>query len=66
MSFSGKSDEAVYILVAIKIHVDNDMDSCNYVYDVLDYKKGKWCNCDGYKITNYSGYLVYVYDNVSN
>ena len=36
-SFSGKHDEAVYILVAIKLRVVKDMDSGHYVCDVLDY-----------------------------
>ena len=46
MSFSGKNYEAVYIPVAIKIHVVKGMDICHYVCDVLDYNTRTWCNCD--------------------
>ena len=49
MSFSGKHDEAVYILVAIKLHAGNDINSGNYVCDVLDYNTGTWWNCDDNK-----------------
>ena len=66
VSFSGKHDEAVYILVDIKLHDGKDMDSGHYVCDILDYSTGTWWNCDDGKITNYSGYTESVYDNVSN
>ena len=42
--FSGKHDEAVYILVAINIHVGKDIYNGRYVCYVLDYNTGTWCN----------------------
>ena len=42
------------------------MNSVHYVFNVLDYNTGTWRNCDVDKIANYSGYPVYVYENVSN
>ena len=38
------------------------MDKGHYVYDVLDYNTGTWCNCYDNKITQYSGYPMNVYD----
>ena len=46
MHFSDKHNVAVYILVAINIHVVNGMDGGNYVCDVLDYNTVTWWNCD--------------------
>ena len=36
MSFRGKRAEVIYIIVSIKLHISNDMDSGNYICDVLD------------------------------
>ena len=66
MSFSGKNDKAVYILFSIKQNVGKDMDSGHYVCDVLDYNTGTWWNYDDDTITNHSGYLENVCDNLSN
>ena len=56
MSFSGRNDEVVYIMVSIKLHVGKDMEIGHYVCYVLEYSTRTWCDCDGYTITNYSGY----------
>ena len=66
MSFQDKHAEVVYTLVSIKLYIENDMDSGHYVYDILDYNTGIWCNCDDVTITKYSGYPDKVYDNYSN
>ena len=66
VSFSGRHDEVVYILVSIKIRVGKYMDSFHYVCDVLDNIRGRWWNCNNDTITNYSGYLKNVYDILSN
>ena len=41
------------------------MDKGHYVCDVLDHNTGTWWNCDHCKITQYPGYPMYIYDNVS-
>ena len=66
MSFSGKNDKVVYILVSIKLHVGKYMDSDQYVCDVLDYSRGTWGNCDNDTRTNYSEYLDNVCNDLSN
>ena len=49
MSFSGKYDEAVYIILSINIRVGKDMDSGPYLCDVFDYSTGTWWNCEDEK-----------------
>ena len=66
MFFSGKHYEVVYIIVSIKIHVGKYMDNGNCIFDILDYNKGTWWNCDDDTITNYSGYPDNVYEYSSN
>ena len=66
MSFSGKYDELVYILVSVKIHIDKDMDSGPYVCDVLYYNTVTWWGCCYDTITNYSGYPENVCNNLSH
>ena len=66
MSFPGEHAEMVYILVSIKLNICKDMDSGQYVCDVLDYNKGTWWNCDDDKITNYSGYPENICNDLSN
>ena len=66
MSFSGRHNEVVYILVPIKIHVSKDMGSGHYICDELDYNTGKWWRFDYYTITNYSRYPDNVYDYLSH
>ena len=61
MSFPGKHTEVLYILVSIKLHIDNDMDEGHYVCDVLDYNTGTCRNCDDDTITQYPGYSINVY-----
>ena len=36
-----------------------------YFCDVLDYNTGTWWNCDDYIITEYPGYPMNVYDDLS-
>ena len=55
MSFSGKNDEVVYILVSINIHEGKDMDSINYYCDILDYNTGTWWRCDDKRIIDFRG-----------
>ena len=66
MSFPSKHSEVVYIIVSIKLHIGEDMDSGHYVCDVLDYKTVTLWNYDYDTITNYLGYPENVYDNLSN
>ena len=42
------------------------MDNGNCIFDILDYNKGTWWNCDDDTITNYSGYPDNVYEYSSN
>ena len=65
MSFSGEDTEVLYILVYIKLHIGNDMDSGHYVCDLLDYNTGTWWNCCDDTITKYEVYPNNVYDNLS-
>ena len=64
MSFP-KNPEVIYILVSIKLHIGNDMDQGHYVCDVLDYYTGTWWNCDDEKVTEYPGYPMNVYNDLS-
>ena len=41
------------------------MDKGHYVYDLLDYNTGTWWNCDDETITQYPGYPMNVYDDLS-
>ena len=65
MYFLGKHAEVFYILVSIKIRLGNDMDSGHYVFYVLNYNTGTWCNCDDDTITKCLGYPENIYDNLS-
>ena len=65
MSFTD-NPEVLYILASIKIHIGNYMDTGHYVCDVLDYKKGTWWNCDDETITQYPGYPMNVYNDLSS
>ena len=65
MSFSGKYAELLLIIFSIKFHIVNDMDKVNYVCDVLDYNTGTWWKCDDDTITQYLGYPMNVYDDLS-
>ena len=56
MSFSGRHDEVVYIMVSIKLRFCKYMDDGHYVCHLLDNNTGTWCNCDYDKKTNYSEY----------
>ena len=66
MSFSGIHDEVFCIMFSINIHVGEDMDSRHYVCYLLDYNTWTWWGCDDEIITNYSGYLENVCDDVSH
>ena len=41
------------------------MDKGHYVCDVLYYNKGTWLNCDDETITQYPGYPMNVYNDLS-
>ena len=58
--------EVLYILVFIKLHIGNDVDKGHYVCNVLDYTTGPWWNCDDEKITQYPGYPMNVYSDLSS
>ena len=58
--------KVLYILVSMKLHIGNDMDQGHYVWDVLDYNTGTWWNCDDEKVTQYPGYAMNVYDDLSS
>ena len=64
MSFTD-NPEVLYIIVYINIHIGNDMDKVHYVCDVLYYNTGAWRNCDDETITQYPGYPMNVYNNLS-
>ena len=65
MSFPNNR-EVIYILVSIKIHIGNDMYQGHYVCDVLDYNTGTCWNCDDETITQYPGYPMNVYNDLSS
>ena len=64
MSFPD-NPEVLYILVYIKLHIGKDMDKGHYVCDLLDHKKGIWWVCDDKTITQYTGYPMNVYNDLS-
>ena len=66
MYLSDIDSEVIYILVSIKLHIGNDMDKGHYVCDVLDYNIGTWRNCYDEEITQYSGYPMNVYNDLSS
>ena len=41
------------------------MDEGHYVCDVLEYNTGTWWNCDNETISQYPGYPMNVYDDLS-
>ena len=57
--------EVLYILVSIKLHIGNDIDKGHYVCDVLCYNTGTWWNCNDETITQYPGYPMNVYNDLS-
>ena len=65
MSFPDKHPEVLYILVSIKLNIFNDMNKGHYVCDVLYYNTGTWWNCDDETTTQYLGYPLNVYDDLS-
>ena len=65
MSFPDKHLEVLCILVSIKLHIGNDMDIGHYICDILDYNKGKCWNCDDETITQYPGYSMNIYNDLS-
>ena len=65
MSFPDKHPELIYIHVFIELHIGNDMDKVHYVCGVLDYNTGTWWNYDDATITQYPGYPMYVYNDLS-
>ena len=65
MSFPN-NPKVLYILVSIKLHIGNDMDQGHYVCDLLYYNTGTWWNCDDGKVTQYPGYPMNVYNDLSS
>ena len=65
MSFPNDPN-VIYIIVSIKFHIGNDMDQGQYVCDVLDYNTGTWWNCDDENVTQYPGYPMNVYNDLSS
>ena len=65
MSFPNEP-KVIYILVSIKLHIGNYMDQGHYVRDVLEYNTGTWWNCDDEIVTQYPGYPMNVYNDVSS
>ena len=57
--------EMLNIIDSIKIHIFNDMDKGHYVCDVFYYNTGTWWNCDDETITQYPGYPMNVYNDLS-
>ena len=66
MSFSGRHDKVVYILVSIQHRLVKDMYGIQYIYYVLYYNTGIWWRYENDIITKYSEYPENVYDNFSN
>ena len=64
MSFPD-NPEVFYIIVSIKLYIGDDMDKGHYVCYVLDYNTGTWWNCDDVTITQYPGYPMNVYNDLS-
>ena len=58
--------EVLYILVSIKLNIGNGMDKGHYVCDVLDYNTWTWWNFDDETITQYPGYPMNVYNDLSS
>ena len=56
----------IYVIVSIKFHIGNDMDQGHYLCDVLDYNTGTWWNCDDEIVTEYPGYPMNVYNELSS
>ena len=65
MSFPN-DPKVIYVLAYIKFHIGNDMDHRNYVCDVLDYNIGTGWNCDDEIVTEYPGYTMNVYNELSS
>ena len=65
MSFP-KNPKLIYVLVSIKFHIGNDIDQGHYVCDVLDYNTGTWWNCEDEIVTEYPGYPMNVYNELSS
>ena len=65
MSFPN-DPKVIYVLVYIKFHIVNDIYEGHYVCDVLDYNTGTWWNCDDEIETEYPGYPMNVYNELSS
>ena len=58
--------KVIYVIVSINFHIGNDMYQGHYVCDVLDYNTGTWWNCDDEIVTEYLGYPMNVYNELSS
>ena len=65
MSFPNNRD-VLYIVVSIKLRIGNDMDKGHYLCDILYYNTGTWWNFDDEKITQYLGYPMNLYNDLSS
>ena len=65
ISFPNKHAEVIYILVYIKLHIGDDMNQGHYVCDVLYYNTETEWNCDDDTITQYPGYPMNFYNDLS-
>ena len=65
MSFTDKHAEVLFVLVSINVNIGNDIYKGQYVCDILDYNTATWCNFDDDTITQYPGYAINVYDDLS-
>ena len=65
MSFPDKHPEVLDSIISIKLTIGNDMDNCHYVFDVLCSNTVTWWNCDDETITQYPGYPMNVYNDLS-
>ena len=65
MSFPN-DPKVIYVIFSIKFHIGNYMDQGHYVCDVLDYKTVTWWNCDDEIVTEYPGYTMNVYNELSS
>ena len=58
--------KVLYIIVYIKLHIGNYMDQGHYVCNLLYYNTGTWWNCDDEKVSQYPGYPINVYNDLSS
>ena len=65
MSFPN-DPKVIYALFYIKFHINEDMDQGDYVCAEFDYNTVTWWNCDDGIVTEYPGYPMNVYNEISS